>query len=251
MGFPRGHQAVNDVQHVGVDGCPAGWLAIWRADGDIVFGKFRTLDDIASHFTSFVRLMIDVPIGLPWRDVPVRPCDRRAREVLGLPRRSSVFPVPCRAALLGVDRLDASRINVLELDRKIGVQTWAITAKIAEVDRFLRSRGPGGSEIHEIHPEVCFWALAAGRPMIHGKKTAEGRRERLEVLARFEPQSRRLLEAAASTTRRSEVGADDVLDALAAFVTAETDPDGVARLVGDPPFDEKGLPMEMVHVAVI
>jgi hypothetical protein len=25
----------------------------------------------------------------------------------------------------------------------------------------------------------------------------------------------------------------------------------LARLVGDPPFDEKGLPMEMVHVAVV
>jgi predicted RNase H-like nuclease len=238
-----------EARPVGVDGCPAGWLATWRADGDVVFGIFPTVDDIVSQFTPYVHLMIDVPIGLPWRDVPVRPCDRRAREILGPPRRSSVFPVPCRAALQGADRLDASRINLMELDRKIGVQTWAISAKIAEVDRFLRSSRPGEAELHEIHPEICFWALAGGRPMRHGKKTAEGRRERLEALARREPQSRRLLASAASTTHRREVGLDDVLDALAAFVTAEAHPDGSARVVGDPPTDEKGLPMEMVHVA--
>jgi predicted RNase H-like nuclease len=85
--------------------------------------------------------------------------------------------------------------------------------------------------------------------MRDSKQTTEGRRERLEVLARREPQSRRLLESAASSTRRSEVGLDDVLDALAAFVTGEAASDGLARVVGDPATDEEGLPMEMTHVA--
>jgi len=238
------------AQPVGVDGCRAGWLAVWRQDGRIVFGTFRTFREIAGRFAKPVRILIDVPIGLPWRGVPVRPCDRRAREILGPTRRSSVFPVPCRAALRAANRLDASRINLRLLDRKIGVQTWGISAKIAEVDRFLLGARPGRAEVHEIHPEICFWALAGGRPMRDSKQTTEGRRERLEVLARREPQSRRLLESAASSTRRSEVGLDDVLDALAAFVTGEAASDGLARVVGDPATDEEGLPMEMTHVAV-
>jgi predicted RNase H-like nuclease len=237
------------MQPVGVDGCPAGWFAVTRrGQGTLAFEVFPTVHELARHFTAPARIFIDVPIGLPWCAVPVRPCDRHARRILGRGRRSSVFPVPCRAALGSADRLEASAINFRELRRKIGVQTWAISPKIAEVDRFVR--GPGRSRVHEIHPEICFWALAGGRPMRHAKRTAAGARERLDILLHREPEAHRLLEVAVSTTQRQDVQVDDVLDALAAFVTAEAPLADVGRVVGDPSNDETGLPMEMIHVAV-
>jgi predicted RNase H-like nuclease len=40
----------------------------------------------------------------------------------------------------------------------------------------------------EVHPEVCFWALAGKRPMAHKKKTPEGSTERISLLAPIFPE---------------------------------------------------------------
>lgn len=44
-------------------------------------------------------ILIDLPIGLREDDCTPRPCDAAARECLGSPRSSSVFPTPVRAVL--------------------------------------------------------------------------------------------------------------------------------------------------------
>jgi hypothetical protein len=53
--------------------------------------------------------------------------------------------------------------------------------------------------LREVHPEVCFWALAGGRAMEHSKKTAAERRERLAVLMRYKPEAGVLIECPIST----------------------------------------------------
>ncbi len=82
----------------GVDGCKAGWFAVWGDGGKTprfgVFPDFRTLWLELGHADVIV---VDIPIGLP-SDVP-RACDLEARKLLGQPRGSSVFPPPCREAL--------------------------------------------------------------------------------------------------------------------------------------------------------
>ena len=46
--------------------------------------------------------------------------------------------------------------------------------KIREVDSLLRESAKARRAVREVHPEICFWALAGGRPMRHSKKTERG-----------------------------------------------------------------------------
>src|SRR5207247_7162284 len=121
--------------------------------------------------------------------------------------------------------------------------------KIAEVDTLLTVNRHCGVEVREIHPEVCFWALAGGRPMLQKKKSATGIAERLQVLVRYERSAEQFLRSALAHTRRTQVMADDVLDALVALLTAEMPDYRLSRLAGSPGVDQCGLPMEMMHVA--
>lgn len=102
----------------------------------------RVVVDEASTagFPDAERILIDVPIGLPWPSVPIRPCDRLARCLLGKPRSSSVFAVPCREALFAGSLEEARTLNRDRIGRSVGAQTWGISPKIAEVDRFLGNR---------------------------------------------------------------------------------------------------------------
>jgi predicted RNase H-like nuclease len=236
------------MRHIGVDGCKAGWLAVTRNGVRLEYHLVSKVDDLVYQFPEAERILIDIPIGLPWIDAPIRPCDRIARELLGRRRKSSVFAVPCREAL-AVDGLEAARrINQACIGRSIGAQTSGISPKIAEVDRLLRTHGAPRRSIREIHPEVCFWALAGRNPMTHSKTTLEGREERLRILRRYEPRISLLLSDALSKTLRKDVQADDVLDAAVAFVTAEATAGELRSLVGVPSHDPAGLPMEMLYL---
>ena len=211
----------NSMRHVGVDGCRSGWVAVTRNALGLKCELFPRFADLVSAFSTAERILVDIPIGLPWSALPIRPCDQSARRILGAGRKSSVFPVPCREAL-AVGKLDlAQRINLPATGRSIGAQTWGISPKIAEVDIFLQAAGDRGRNIFEIHPEVCFWALAGRKPMKHSKKTAGSRAERVKVLAEFEPGISVLLDEVLSNTLRKDLQVDDVLDAAVAFVTAE------------------------------
>jgi predicted RNase H-like nuclease len=84
--------------------------------------------------------------------------------------------------------------------------------------------------------------------MKHNKKHKEGLRERLAVLAAFEPDATRFLDFVLVEEPRRNVSADDVLDALAAFVTSSASNSQLASLRDVPASDERGLPMEMLYV---
>lgn len=210
-------------------------------------GMFATIRELAAAFSRAERIFVDVPIGLPWKQAPVRPCDRLARAVLGRGRASSVFPVPCREALRAVTIGEARRINVAVLGRSLASQTWGICPKIVEVDAFLLRKPGRRGRLREIHPEVCFWALAGGHPMKHHKGTKAGRNERVNVLRHHEPAAETFLERVVAATRRQDLQVDDVLDAAAALFTAESSAGALAALAGDPSHDEMGLPMEIVY----
>jgi predicted RNase H-like nuclease len=235
------------VKHIGVDGCKAGWVAVTRAAARLHCEIAPHIGVIVDTFPKAERIFIDIPIGLPHAS-PVRSCDQLARKMLGTGRSSSVFPVPCRDALAARTLKQARTINKRRLDRSIGAQTWAICRKIAEVDHYMQSHRDWRNVIHEIHPEICFWALAGQQPMTHGKKTASGRAERLAVLKRFEPTIENFLAEVLSHTRRADVQADDVLDATAAFITAEAKHGELTRICPQPLHDERGLPMDLSYL---
>src|SRR5262245_56779558 len=111
---------------VGVDGCHAGWLAVTRLRGELEYQVFPALRELTAQYKDAELILIDAPIGLPCKDVPVRPCDSLARKMLGRLRRSSVFPVPCEEALLARSDSAAERANLRVLGRSLSKQTLAI-----------------------------------------------------------------------------------------------------------------------------
>ena len=62
-----------------------------------------------------------------------------------------------------------------------------------------------------------------------------GQEERREVLTRYEAEAVDLLERALAATYRKDVRADDILDALVGFVTAEARGRPLQRLVAGNP----------------
>ncbi len=238
------------MKHVGVDGCKAGWFAVTRNGESLEWLVFSTINELVTAFSTANRILIDIPIGLPWADAPIRPCDRLARQILGRPRRSSVFPVPTREALAADGIVAARKINRKIVGRSVSAQTWSISPKINEVDKLLLNFHGKARLIREVHPEVCFWALNDRKPMKYRKTSVEGRNERLHILQQYEPSVTALLEDALSRTLRKQVKADDILDAFVAFVTAEARRGEMASLSDEPLHDAHGLPMEMIYLKI-
>lgn len=234
--------------YVGVDGCRAGWLAVTDAGAGLEYKVFATMRELLGHYSKAVLVLVDIPIGSPWRDCPRRPCDVLARKKLGPGRASSVFPAPCRAATRARDVAQARIANIAELGCSISEQAWGICKKIAEADELLAVDVHARTVLREVHPELCFWSLNGDVPTEHSKKSKGGSQERLALLTKAESASPFLLTRVLAEQRRKDVQADDVLDALVAFVTAR---EGVAKLRrehGIPPNDALGLPMEMLYL---
>ncbi len=83
--------------------------------------------------------------------------------------------------------------------------------------------------------------------MENRKKVRAGGEERLAVLARYVPHVQEVFDLALSKWRRREVARDDILDAMAAGVTALGYPDELATIPETPEIDSRGLRMEMVY----
>ncbi len=126
----------------------------------------------------------------------------------------------------------------------MSIQAFGILGKVAEVDRLLNAKPRMRSIVREVHPEVCFFFLNGRRPLTYGKKTREGREERLALL-----RSHFGADADSAVAQRSELRcqADDIVDALVGLWTAERILRGNAvTLPVNPPYDALGIRMEMV-----
>ena len=126
-------------------------IAVSKDDGELTYRIAKTACEVLRAFPSAERVLIDIPIGLPWRDVPIRPCDRLARAILD-DRRASVFPVPCRASVRAETIEAARELNKGELCRSLSEQSWGICRKILEVDDLLLGPLCHRAEVREIHP---------------------------------------------------------------------------------------------------
>jgi predicted RNase H-like nuclease len=225
----------------GIDGCRAGWLAVWGDGGtNWTFRVFKDMKSLCRTLEHADLIVVDIPIGLP--SGSPRACDLEARKLLGQPRGSSVFPPPCREALSAKTHAEASAINRKVLGKGITVQCWGICPKIREVDELLRSDENARSVVREGHPEVSFLAFA-GRPMAHRKSRCNGVEERLEVLRGRWPAVDDLFEQATGRFLRRDVGRDDILDAAAMYLTACSRP--LATIPDRPERDDVELPMDM------
>lgn len=231
---------------VGVDGCKVGWFAVSLTQE--VKWKIQVSQDISSLWSQcrHARLiLIDIPIGLRNSGFSERQCDRAARKLLGRPRSSSVFPVPCRDAVYS-DATRASDVNERLTGRRLSKQASGIIQKIREVDNLLTVDNNARSVMKEIHPELCFWALNGRAPMEYHKKDGRGLLERRQVLrgvCSFVDD----LVSCALEENRGKVAEDDIIDALVAAVTASRSICGLSFIPNPPEIDSMGLPMQMAY----
>ena len=83
---------------------------------------------------------------------------------------------------------------------------------------------------------------------LSSKKSPNGFFERIEALKSFFQLTDEIVEAALSKYRRKEVAKDDILDALAAAITAKMGcEDGFEYVPCEPETDSKGLKIQMVY----
>jgi predicted RNase H-like nuclease len=213
----------------GVDACRKGWVAVslLTAPGLRVSGvrTGATLDDVLDGDCGIVG--IDMPLGLlasGWRA-----CDRAARGLLG-PRRSSVFAIPPAPVWHAASYQEANALCRELTGQGFSIQAWGLRVKLLEANRY---REAGRHELHEVHPELAFAALAGAplalaplapipalAPLALSKHTAAGLAAREKLLAA----------AGIQVT-----GGDDVLDAAAAAWSASRIAAGTAVVLPGAP----------------
>ncbi len=192
---------------LGVDAWKKGWVGVSLVDGS--FSGAMTAPRITELLRAFPHAgiaAIDIPIGLP-TDRP-RACDAAAAAFVG-PRRNSVFRTPPRAALEAPTFAEALVASRRLLGIGLSQQAYALGPKILEVALIAT----GGDQIIEVHPEVCFRAMA-GRALQFPKSSWAGMQDRLELLAGAE------IVLPADLGLANQVGPADVIDAAAAAWSA-------------------------------
>ena len=222
----------------GVDGFRHRWCAVlWHSET----GRYRhrivaRFADLLSQPEQPSVIAVDIPIGLPRVAHPGgRACDRLARRSIGRARAGSVFPVPGRVALTAADRPTADRLHRAEGGIGVSAHTWGLIRKLREVHAVMTPALQ--HTIYEVHPELSFRAMAEG-PLMHGKKTAAGKRERMHLLTTAG------FPAAYVGDPPPELPHDDFLDVCAALWTARRIASGAAhRLPARPERDPEGLEM--------
>lgn len=245
-------------EYVGVDGCRYGWFSVALNETGYDLSVCRTFRQLLDCYHEARLILVDMQIGLP-QGAAWRACDEQARQRVRN-FTQAVFPTPTRETIEQVGALPEGCLPATHLRYRfeqacvqgINLQTFAIVHKIAEVDQIMRERPINlHPEVREVHPEVCFWALNGEAPLQYRKKEPGGlgEDERLAILGNVENRADQIFEAACVRFPRADVGKDDILDALAAAVTAYQSQGVLETLPDEPPEDpvHGHLNMEMVY----
>ena len=255
---------------MGIDGCKAGWLAVFLQGERAWFAVAATLEAVLAN-TSPALVLLDMPIGLSGGDalapdgiapIAQRQVDKAVRALMP-GKGSSVFTPPSRAALHAKDYRHACDINQQQVGSKLSKQAFYIAPKIQQVDAFLRAHKSMQKLVREAHPELCFAGLnpaslksmaLSGRkkaltPLLTSKKTAEGRAARMQLLQRHWPSAEALCAEVQKSTLKKEVALDDVLDAMCLALTAQLGlrHNSLETVTQGRTVDDCGLPMELVY----
>lgn len=258
---------------VGVDWCGGGWLSVGLSEDHEpelkLFGSTKSgptaFKNLLDHYQAAELILVDIPIGLPAGkkgvqigrndgEIGGRYCDWEAREMLGR-RKNSVFPTPTRSTVYkakAAKRKDAYKVacdNELNTSgAKLEKTSFNLVDQIHQVDMLQPLSNP---KVREVHPEICFWAFNGKKPMQYWKLNAKGKgiAERIDVLNKTYCRTDQIIEASYAEVFRKHFGSDDVLDALAAAVTAykvSLNPEQLRTLPANTPPDAQGS-MEMVY----
>mgnify|MGYP000254889540 FL=1 len=184
------------TEYVGIDGCPAGWIAVFINEYGVLNVEVKkNLEDF-----SFDRqnpndiILIDMPLGLENRP------DGELRKTMKK-NKSSVFTI--------------------DFTKKLSKQTEAIKPKIYEANKFIGGFNPI-FHFWESHPEFCF-ELLNNRKGLFPKKTGAGQAERLLILKEYLGVAgiEKLLREASKHEKDAFFKFDDLLDAACLAVMAK------------------------------
>lgn len=223
---------------LGADGCPGGWVVAEVDEVDGVDGppgaliRWHLAADAAgllalADATGAAAVAVDVPIGLP--EHGLRACDRVARTRLRGGGASSVFAAPPRRVLPC-----SSYAEARALVPSLSAQTWALVARIRDVDDALRGDDRHATVV-ECHPEVSLRELTG--TVLPRKRSAPGALQRLAAL--------RAVFGELPDDPPPEAALDDALDALVCAWTARRRLTGAALVLGGE-VDGTGTPMRIV-----
>ncbi|MFD5795570.1 DUF429 domain-containing protein [Streptomyces diastatochromogenes] len=222
---------------LGIDACgKQGWTGIRLTDGAYAGSLVDArLDALIERAGGVAAIAVDMPLGLVEKGW--RAADLAARALLRA-RRSSVFLVAPRPAWEKSDYAAAGdRCHELT-GHRLSRQAWALAPKLLEA----RACWLADERIHEVHPEVSFYALAGGVPLDHAKKTWRGHNARRQLLATAG------LVLPDKLGEADRVPADDVLDAAAAAWSAHRIALGIAgRIPEVPEVDMEGHVVEILY----
>ncbi|WP_061937749.1 DUF429 domain-containing protein [Aureimonas sp. AU22] len=219
----------------GVDGCRRGWIAaIERGPSDAGLAVSSDFSALLAALPRDALVVVDMPIGLPERiGGGGRSAERAVAPLLGR-RRSSLFPIPARAAVEAWDgphpdeagraaahrRASSLARAASKPPRGVSRQGFMLFPKILEIDRLLRAEPGLCDRVFESHPEAAFAVLNRGSAMTHAKKRmgrphAPGLEERRAVL-----RSHALALGLLAAPRPAGAGEDDRIDACAMLLVA-------------------------------
>lgn len=222
----------------GVDGCRAGWCIVFEANEQLQCTVIERLSIL--RLQNIERCLIDMPIGL----APERHIDQDLRERLKPHRHHSVFSVPVREAVYAEDYAEAKAKNIKASNKSVSIQSWNICPKIKALDILLIEQPNYKDRFMEAHPELCFMMLNKQTHLQHKKSTKEGQLERLDILRRFDNRSEGVFQNALADYKRSELKADDILDALVLFISNQQELEFIAN---NPLRDQHKIRMQIAY----
>lgn len=235
---------------VGVDGCLGGWVTVeWSAAG-LQAARVEDLAPLIERLRTgdVAAVAIDMPIGL--LDHQPRAADVEARKLLG-PRRSSIFPTPVRVTLDAESYDEACRLSRQTSGKALSKQAFNLLPKIAELDKLVTPDDQ--DRLVEAHPECAFVRLAEA-PLLHAKRTDEGKAQRIDLLTAHHPDLGELIRN--NSNNNSKTNADsttserlpmlDLIDAAVLAVTARRVIEGSEVRLGTE-VDRTGLRAQIVY----
>jgi predicted RNase H-like nuclease len=231
---------------VGIDGYIDGWCCCIIHDG-VKIELHKNLTTLFENIGINNLTLIDMPVGLSSKNFE-RFIDFKLRTYLPKNKKSSVFTAPCREAVLSNDYNSAKKANQIITNRSISIQSWNISKKIKELDRFLISQKKNKLTIKESHPEFCFVNLNNNNPLIHSKKTNEGYNERLSILIRNSEGIEIVVKKSIEKFKKEKVKKDDILDSIVLALTSKYwQKNGSRTITQNPEKDEMGIPFEIYY----
>ena len=208
---------------LGLDGCADGWFVVALRAG--TFDSARFLPSVAKaleFYPSAEVIAIDIPIGT--EADRFRTVDAAAKRLLGA-SSSTLFETPPVEVLRQSSYAAALALCRTLTGKGLSKQAYALRKKVLEVEP-VASRD---QRIIEVHPEICFRALAPG-VAIQRKKSWNGLIQRRTLLEGAGIRLPDLLEAGGQ-----RAGPDDVVDAAVAAWSADRKRRGLAECIGSGP----------------